>query len=201
MAQIDLILANAQQHKANPEFIDDTFETLEYTKSRMDKMLKQLTEKKVSPAQRQLKINIEEILLKVVEQRCQGLQPLPVVDCDADLLVQIDTEKFSNVMYHIISNAQQATKDDGSVVITASKVNTNGRDYIGVKVTDTGEGMSADFIENRLFKPFDTTKGNAGMGIGAYDAKNYIEEINGLITVDSETNKGTTFTLSIPIME
>jgi putative PEP-CTERM system histidine kinase len=201
MAQIDLILANAQQHKANPEFIDDTFETLEYTKSRMDKMLKQLTEKKVVPAHRQLKINIEEILLKVVEQHCQGLQPLPVVDCDTDLLVQIDTEKFSNVMYHIISNAQQATENDGCVVITASKVNTNGRDYIGVKVTDTGEGMSADFIENRLFKPFDTTKGNAGMGIGAYDAKNYIEEINGFITVESETNKGTIFTLSIPITE
>lgn len=40
LAQVDLILANAQQHKHNPEFIDDTFETLEHTKARMEKMLK-----------------------------------------------------------------------------------------------------------------------------------------------------------------
>ena len=46
LAQVDLILANAQQHKHNPEFIEDTFETLEHTKARMEKMLKQLTDKK-----------------------------------------------------------------------------------------------------------------------------------------------------------
>jgi signal transduction histidine kinase len=66
---------------------------------------------------------------------------------------------------------------------------------------DTGEGMSAQFIETRLFTPFDTTKGNAGMGIGAYDAKNYIEEIGGIITVDSKVGQGTVFTLSIPVTE
>jgi signal transduction histidine kinase len=124
-----------------------------------------------------------------------------MVDCESSLLVQIDAEKFANVMYHLISNAQQATKDIGTVVINASRFNENGQDYIVVKVTDTGDGMSAEFIETRLFKPFDTTKGNAGMGIGAYDAKNYIEEIGGMITVDSEIDQGTVFTLSIPVTE
>lgn len=198
MAQIDLILANAQQHKANPEFIDDTFETLEHTKSRMDKMLKQLTDKKMSEGQRQLEINIKDVLSEVVEKRCQSFLPFPLIDCDVELRVQIDAEKFANVMYHLISNAQQATEDDGSVIIKAFNDDTNGRNYIVIKVIDTGKGMSADFIANRLFKPFDTTKGNAGMGIGAYDAKNYIEEIGGLIAVDSGIDQGTVFTLSIP---
>jgi len=201
MAQIDLILANAKQHKSNPEFIDDTFETLEYTKSRMDNMLKQLTEKKTSQRQRQLQTDVGSILQRVVEQRCQSFLPLPRVECEPSLLVQIDAEKFANVMYHLISNAQQATKDDGSVVINASMLSMNGQEYIIVKVIDTGEGMSAVFIETRLFKPFDTTKGNAGMGIGAYDAKNYIEEIGGIITVESEIDQGTVFTLSIPVTE
>jgi putative PEP-CTERM system histidine kinase len=203
MAQIDLILANAKQHKSNPEFIDDTFETLEHTKNRMDNMLKQLTEKKTDQRQRQrqLQVDIGSILQSIVKQRCQGFLPLPMVDCESSLLVQIDAEKFANVMYHLISNAQQATKDIGTVVINASRFNENGQDYIVVKVTDTGDGMSAEFIETRLFKPFDTTKGNAGMGIGAYDAKNYIEEIGGMITVDSEIEQGTVFTLSIPVTE
>ena len=201
MAQIDLILANAQQHKSNPEFIDDTFETLEHTKSRMDKMLKQLTEKKTSPSHGQLQTDIAQLLNSVVEKRCQGFQPIPTVNCESELLVQIDAEKFANVMYHLINNAQQATKDDGYVLIDAGRVNTNGQDNIVVKIKDNGEGMSADFIETRLFKPFDTTKGNAGMGIGAYDAKNYIEQIGGVIIVDSELGQGTMFTLSIPVTE
>lgn len=201
MAQIDLILANAQQHKSNPEFIDDTFETLEHTKSRMDKMLKQLTEKKTSESQRQLQTDIGAILTSVVEQRCQGFKPRPIVESETALLVQIDAEKFANVMYHLISNAQQATADNGEVKIQASLTTANEHDFIVVRVIDTGEGMSADFIETRLFKPFDTTKGNAGMGIGAYDAKNYIEEIGGVISVQSEIDQGTVFTLSIPVMD
>ena len=201
MAQIDLILANAQQHRSNPEFIDDTFETLEHTKTRMDKMLKQLTEKKTSEGQRQLQTDITYLLSSVVEQRCQAFLPLPTVQCDTELLVQIDAEKFGNVMYHLISNAQQATKDDGSVAIEAIMSNINSRNYIVVTIKDTGEGMTADFIQTRLFKPFDTTKGNAGMGIGAYDAKHYIEQIGGIIAVDSEIGQGTVFTLSIPVME
>ena len=201
MAQIDLILANAQQHKSNPEFIDDTFETLEHTKSRMDKMLKQLTEKKTSDSQRQLQTDVGAILTKVVEQRCQSFKPLPIIESESALLVQIDAEKFANVMYHLISNAQQATSDDGKVNIKASMTTLNERNFIVVKVIDTGEGMSADFIETRLFKPFDTTKGNAGMGIGAYDARNYIEEIGGMITVASEIGQGTVFTLNIPVMD
>ncbi|MFQ3249049.1 MAG: putative PEP-CTERM system histidine kinase [Glaciecola sp.] len=201
MAQIDLILANAQQHKSNPEFIDDTFETLEHTKSRMDKMLKQLTEKKTSPSHGQLQTDLAQLLNSVVEKRCQGVQPIPAVSCESELLVQIDAEKFANVMYHLINNAQQATKDDGYVLIDAGRVSANGQDNIVVTIKDNGEGMSADFIETRLFKPFDTTKGNAGMGIGAYDAKNYIEQIGGVIAVDSELGQGTTFTLSIPVTE
>ena len=201
MAQIDLILANAKQHKSNPEFIDDTFETLEHTKSRMDNMLKQLTEKKTNQRQHQLQADIGSILQHVVKQRCQGFMPLPLLDCESSLLVKIDAEKFANVMYHLISNAQQATEDIGKVVINASRFDENAQDYIVVKVMDTGEGMSAQFIETRLFTPFDTTKGNAGMGIGAYDAKHYIEEIGGIITVDSKVGQGTVFTLSIPVME
>jgi signal transduction histidine kinase len=104
-------------------------------------------------------------------------------------------------MYHLISNAQQATADNGEVKIQASLTTVNEHDFIVVKVIDTGEGMSAEFIETRLFKPFDTTKGNAGMGIGAYDAKNYIEEIGGVISVESEIDQGTVFTLSIPVMD
>ena len=68
-----------------------------------------------------------------------------------------------------------------------------------IMIEDTGTGMERAFIEERLFKPFDTTKGNAGMGIGAYDAKTYLESIGGKLTVQSEVGKGSCFTLHFPI--
>lgn len=111
--------------------------------------------------------------------------------------VTIDKEKVANVFYHLISNAQQATNDDGEVdvVITANSDNNTQL----VMIEDNGEGMDKAFIEERLFKPFDTTKGNAGMGIGAYDAKTYIESIGGKLTVQSEPGRGSCFTLYFPI--
>lgn len=197
LAQIDLILCNAEQHKHNPEFIEDTFETLHYTKARMDKMLRQLTEKKVDEAGVDSAHKLSLLINQVVENRCQSLRPLPVVHLVEESDVVVDAEKVSNVIYHLVSNAQQATDDNGSVEIVLHLDKQQNRQV--VLIEDTGCGMDKAFIEHRLFKPFDTTKGNAGMGIGAYDAKNYMESIGGKLTVQSEPGKGSCFTLMFPL--
>ena len=197
LAQIDLILANAQQHKNNPEFIDDTFETLTHTKARMDKMLQQLNEKKIDDGGRDAAYLLSTLVNKVIQDRCQQLKPLPVLHCAEETKVVADPEKLSNVLYHLISNAQQATPDDGSVEIVLTRDHVNARQLLLIE--DTGCGMDDDFIEHRLFKPFDTTKGNAGMGIGAYDAKNYMTSIGGKLSVQSQPGKGSCFTLVFPL--
>ena len=196
MAQIDLILSNAEQHKDNPEFIEDTFETLQHTKARMDKMLIQLTEKNVSPDAADSLVNLSHSVKQVVEQRCASYLPVPNVIISSETPVVLDRDKLCNVIYHLISNAQQATSDDGNVDIRIELSADN--QYMLINIVDTGCGMSEDFINTRLFKPFDTTKGNAGMGIGAFDAKAYLEKIGGQLLVQSELDKGTTFTLRVP---
>jgi putative PEP-CTERM system histidine kinase len=196
LAQIDLILCNAQQHKNNPEFIDDTFETLQHTKARMDKMLRELTEKNTMPQGAQSLVNLSTNITEVVEQRCRSFLPKPVVSVLSEIPVVLDNDKFNNVIYHLVSNAQQATKDDGKIDIVM-QLSSDER-YMTVNITDTGSGMSNVFIRSRLFKPFDTTKGNAGMGVGAFDAKTYLEKIGGQLLVQSEEQVGTTFTLRIP---
>ena len=197
MAQVDLILANAQQHKHNPEFIEDTFETLEHTKARMDKMLKQLTDKKINDDGAHTSCSLSHIINDVVANRCMGLLPAPKVHCSSEEPVLIDKEKVANVFYHLISNAQQATEDSGEIDIVLTHDIQNRVQY--VMIEDTGTGMDQDFIDTRLFTPFDTTKGNAGMGIGAYDAKTYIESIGGKISVQSEPGKGSCFTLAFTL--
>jgi len=195
-AQINLILSNAEQHKDNPEFIDDTFETLHHTKTRMDKMLHQLTEKNASRDGFDSLVNIPECVKNVVEQRCASYLPVPSVVVSSDTPVVLDKDKLSNVIYHLVSNAQQATSDDGKVEIEI-QLSTDEK-YMLINIVDTGSGMSEDFIRTRLFKPFDTTKGNAGMGIGAFDAKAYLERIGGQLLVQSKQQQGTIFTLRIP---
>ena len=58
-------------------------------------------------------------------------------------------------------------------------------------VTDNGAGMSREFVQERLFKPFDTTKGSKGMGIGAYQVREYVQSLGGRVEVRSEVGKGT----------
>ncbi len=196
LAQIDLILCNAQQHKNNPEFIDDTFETLEHTKSRMDKMLSQLSEKQPTESINNGSHLLSEIVAEVMRARCANLLPVPKLTVDSEKPVVVDPEKFANVMYHLISNAQQATADSGYVELNLAHAPAMHLQTLVIK--DNGEGMSESFIRERLFKPFETTKGNAGMGIGAYDARNYLESIGGSLTVESAVGRGTVFTLSVP---
>ena len=197
LAQVDLILANAQQHKHNPEFINDTFETLEHTKSRMEKMLKQLTDKKAVEEGVNSNFLLSEIIDNVVEKRCSSILPIPKVHFVSEKSVDLDKEKVGNVLFHLISNAQQATPETGHVDIVIT-VDADAQFQL-VLIEDTGVGMEQTFVDERLFKPFDTTKGNAGMGIGAYDAKTYIESIGGKLTVQSEVGKGSCFTLYFPI--
>lgn len=197
LAQIDLILCNAAQHKHNPEFIDDTFETLQHTKTRMEKMLRQLTEKKAEENTGSAICLASDIIRQIIDKRCINQLPIPQLTVVSEQQVMLEDDKFGNVIYHLISNAQQATEQSGRVDIEV-KLNHD-KDFLLVNIVDDGIGMSQAFIQERLFTPFDTTKGNAGMGIGAYDAKNYMEKIGGQLKVCSEQGKGSTFTLYLPL--
>ena len=187
----------AAQHKDNPEFIEDTFETLHHTKARMDRMLRQLTEKQVEERGADATHTLSLLIKQVIDKRCQSLLPLPQVVIKEETDVVVDQDKFANVMYHLISNAQQACVDDGDIEVML--VLDAERQHQLVFIEDNGTGMDEEFLKHRLFKPFDTTKGNAGMGIGAYDAKTYMESIGGYLQVQSQPNIGTCFTLGFPI--
>ena len=68
-----------------------------------------------------------------------------------------------------------------------------------VEVKDTGHGMDEQFVHSRLFKPFDTTKGLTGMGIGAYESREYIRSLGGELNVASKVGVGSEFRFQIPV--
>ena len=96
----------------------------------------------------------------------------------------------------MVQNAFDATSLSGRVALTLDRAAGHAR----IVVTDTGQGMTAEFIRDRLFKPFQTTK-QAGMGIGAYESYQYVQELGGKIDVVSALGQGTTVTVLLPLFE
>jgi putative PEP-CTERM system histidine kinase len=192
-AQLALISTNAKKHGDNPEFIADVFETVESATDRLSKVLSQLRNKQVAQSESQL-VDISDLISSVVKQRNISL-PLVTFDKINDCEMAIDEETFHSVLNHLIQNAQEATKKEGWVKVELTQQDK----HIGIKIIDNGCGMSKNFINNRLFKAFDTTKGNAGMGIGVFEAKQFIEGIAGLLKVESIEGEGSTFIIDLPI--
>lgn len=193
-AQIDLLLKNAQKHRDNPEFIADAFDTMAATQSRMHKMLAQLMNKDRSD-DKGSRFNVAQLIEQLIKERCAGKLPIPRLSATSEVSLSLNKERFSNVLFNLIDNAQHATAADQQITITLGQT----ANTISISIEDKGCGMTEEFIRERLFKPFDSTKGNAGMGIGVYDARHFAEEHKGSLTVQSEPGKGTTFTLQLPI--
>jgi two-component system NtrC family sensor kinase len=72
------------------------------------------------------------------------------------------------------------------------------KDYIEVRVTDTGQGIPKEDL-SRIFEPFYTTKGQSGNGLGLAVTWGIIDNHSGTIDVESEPGKGTTFTVHLPM--
>ena len=131
-----------------------------------------------------------------VRSQCADREPVPQTELSGKaVFAAIDRDKLLNVLTHLVRNSQEATAADGSIRIGL----INGDDRLSISVSDTGCGMDADFIRNRLFRPFDSTKGAKGMGIGAYQVRHIVHDAGGEIDVVSEPGVGTTFRVTLPV--
>jgi signal transduction histidine kinase len=129
--------------------------------------------------------------------RCSDRQPQPVLASQADraCLVFANREQLAGIVEHAIRNAQDASPEQRVIAV---EITVQG-ETVEICVADEGVGMSAEFIRDRLFRPFDTTKGSRGMGVGAYQVREYVLSLGGKVNVHSIPEKGTRFSLCIPL--
>ena len=197
-AQLSLVVTNAQRHKDNPAFIDDAINTVSNATAKMNRVLAQLRKGDREETHKAI-VKVIDVLQEVVSIR-SGSKPVPLLEqCDKTLLLLIDREQLVDILSHLVHNAQEATDDEGAVLLRAKG---KGGDII-IEIVDNGCGMDEQFIRERLFRPFDTTKGNAGMGIGVYESRDFIWSQGGELTVQSCTgaDSATTFTVILPRYE
>jgi putative PEP-CTERM system histidine kinase len=194
VAQIALIVKNSEKHRYKPEFIDDSIETLENVVNKIDGILGQLKKGWVKTDIITL-LNIGDVIEDVILQQ-KGHKPILNTEMTLDKCEVLgEKDKLTAILGHLVQNAQEATEDHGVVQIVLSK----DEHYAIIKIIDNGVGMDAKFVAERLFKPFDTTKGNAGMGIGVYEARDTILKYDGVCDVESTLGVGTTFTIKLPL--
>ncbi len=193
VAQLSLLLANAQRHKHKPEFQEDMLATIESSVARMNRMLIKLRDK--PDAASSSEVVLVDLLDEVILSKgAFSLKPTLHI-LAPELRVRAEREKLTRVVGHIVQNAIEATPYTGKVGVTLKR----GDNWAEIVVEDTGTGMDDTFIRERLFRPFDSTKGT-GMGIGAYECKSYIQELGGDITVESNPGLGSRFTLRFPLL-
>jgi putative PEP-CTERM system histidine kinase len=196
-AELELVARNAERHRDKAEFLDDAFATVANSSGSIRRLLDQLRNRRVTP-EKKVTIDLVRLVDAVVGKRA-GRLPMPeLVNASQGCTVVAEQGRLENVLKHLIDNACEATGEQGSVRIRFSATSGE-RPVCVVEIVDDGRGMEADFIRDRLFKPFDTTKGNAGMGIGMYESREFIRELDGDIQVSSEPGRGTTVSVTIPV--
>ena len=194
IAQQSLVVKNAERFRDNPKFVDDTIYTIANSVDRMNRLMEQLTSTSKAPTKR--RTDLRDALQKAVD-RCRTRRPVPSLTINSDpIMLVADAERLASVFEHIIRNAQDATDQNGSVQVTVIADD----DKALISIRDDGQGMSSEFIRERLFRPFDSTKGTNSMGIGAYQARDYVRALGGKIEVSSQISIGTEFLISLPFL-
>ena len=193
VSQLLLLLSNAQKHKHKPEFQEDMLATIDNATQRMTRLLGQLRAGYQSAHQQEV-IDLRQVLESVVREK-NHCNPAPQLNLPNHALwVIADKERLARVLGHLVQNAIEATPISGVVQVTLQEVDERAL----IQVTDSGIGMAPAFIREKLFRPFATTK-SGGMGIGAYECREYVRELNGDMQVTSVESQGSTFTLSLPL--
>jgi len=196
VAQLSLMMRNAERHRDDPRFRSDMLETVGNVIDRMRTLLVQLRSGSdvaapVTP------VPITRLLRDIARTRRSPVAAIEL-DCDEEtgaIAVFGDRDRLERIFGHLVENAQDAMSGHGTVRIRIRRADG----HVLIDVVDTGCGMSAEFIQTRLFRPFVSTKEH-GMGLGAFECREYLREIGGTVEVESRVEVGTRFTVRLPAL-
>ncbi len=191
-SRLSLTMQNLPANFESPEFRADALRVISTSVAKIDDMcsrlamLKRNIELKVSEGDLNALITNTLSEFKNVKADIQpDLRPIPKA--------LVDSEQMHKVLTNLVINASEAVNGNG--VIRVATIHEG--NMVGFSVRDNGCGMSEEFIENALFRPFQTTK-KKGLGIGLFHSKLIVEAHRGRIEVNSALGKGTEFRVVLP---
>jgi putative PEP-CTERM system histidine kinase len=194
ITQLSLMLKNAERHRANPEFQQDMLMTVANSLEKMKQMMLQLREGE-KPEGVSVGVELVPILQRLRHSALRRGREV-ALDISDQLATRGHEQRLERVIGHVVQNALDATTAEGTVSVRLER--SGGR--AAVVVSDTGAGMSPEFVRTRLFRPFTSTKSH-GMGIGLYESLQYLKQLGGGVDVVSDEGQGTRVTLLMPLFD
>ena len=192
---LNLMLQNLPVHFDDPAFRADALRGVSKTVAHINGLISRL-----GSIRHELQIKpVDADLNELVAKALAGWEDVAGINLKKELAplprAVFDPEQMLKVATNLIFNAREAVpKASGQVQIQTSQ--NNG--WVVLSVADNGCGMSQEFLNRSLFRPFQTTKKN-GLGIGMFQSKMIVEAHKGKIEVESEAGKGTTFRIFLPV--
>ncbi len=191
VAQLQLMLRNAERHAANPEFQRDMLRTVEHVVGRMNHLMLQLRSGE-SPIDKPRAVDLAALLRNVHSNRVANPHSMQL-EAAVGVWAFGHEDRLERVVAHLIQNGFDAAGERAQVAVRTYRDG----DHAVVEVADNGAGMTQEFIQTQLFKPFASTK-DKGMGIGAYESHQYVVSLGGRIGVESAPGHGTTVRVFLP---
>ncbi len=190
VSQLSLVSRNAERHADNEEFRADMIATLKSSVGKMNDLLARLSPQAPQRVQRSAPMPLRAILLSAIaaKRRSHEVRLLG----DASLRAVVEPAGLEQALGHLIQNAVEASPPDTPVIVRVVRQ----ADAILIRISDEGSGMDGDFVRNRLFQPFASTKAH-GFGIGSFEARSLVAAMGGQLSVDSQPGQGTTFTIKL----
>jgi signal transduction histidine kinase len=197
---LSLIVGNMEVHFDNKEFRVDMMKSLTIATEKLKALVARISNPVTTlsgehkmPRPTDLVASLKRVFSLVVEpvrSKYQVELKLPPTLC-----ALADGERIERVIENLVINALESMGDKGGkLTVEAGDV---GPGKVFVSISDTGIGMSAEFLEHRLFRPFSTTK-RSGVGLGLYTCREVVRANAGAIEVESKQGVGTTFRIVLP---
>jgi len=187
-------LKNAERLHANPEFQQDMLLTVQSSLDKMKRLMLQLREGATPPGTA-AGVELEPMVRRLQEMARTRGRELQLRQLSR-LATRGHEERLERVLGHLVQNALDATAEGGEVWLSVQRQSGQ----VLVEVGDSGVGMSDEFIQTRLFRPFNSTK-ESGMGIGSHESLQYVRELGGQIEVDSQAGRGTVMKVLLPLFD
>jgi putative PEP-CTERM system histidine kinase len=189
---LSLTLQNLPIHFDDPQFRSDCVRTVGKSVDQINGIIT-----KLSSLRQEAQLDYKLCRLDLICKEC--IDNLNYINIESDLEhvpdVSLDRDALCSVVTNLIINAKESLINSTDLIKISCKCEYG---LIRLRVEDEGCGMTEDFIQKRLFRPFDSTK-SQGLGIGVFQCKKIIEAHGGEIVVESKIGIGTIFTITFKV--
>src|SRR5215213_2384957 len=197
---LSLTVGNMERHFDNPQFRADALKGLTSATDKLKALVTRLSRPMTSLSgehKRPTDIDLIPIIQRVLAltaEPSRGKHSI-VTRLPPSLHALADPARIEEVLENLVLNALEVMADKGGTLTIEAGQTAGGAPTFSV--SDTGRGMSRQFMETRLFRPFSTTK-RTGIGLGLYTCREVIKASGGSIEVESVEGAGTTFRVVLP---